>query len=204
MKGFKKLFVMIALAGSSLFVSTPCADASIAGDAALLAQQIAQFFQDFNFDLEKWQDVSRRLNEVKKLSRVLNNGSQAWTSVNNIINTSQQIVRCGEKIESYNRFLKRQSTAFRIERCHDIYIAFMRRSGNLYDEIQKTLKQFASLTDLKPLEMIQAVDAATTSFSETVTGMSDIATNSCVELCYSTVQDEIVDQNASLFGMNWL
>lgn len=192
---------MLAVATTSLFVSTPCADATAAGDAALLAQQIAQFIQDLGFDAAKWKDVERRLKEVRDIAKTISKGTQAYSSVNNIFNASRQIIRTGKTLESYREYLLDFGDNFKIERAHYIYKSFMRKTSNVFDEVQKTIKSFDKLTDLKPLELLQAVDDATSTVSVVIRDLGADAKADTAELCYDAAMDEVQEQNRKFYSL---
>ena len=201
MKGMKKFIVMVAVALSSLFISTPCADATAAGDAALLAQQIAQFIQDLGFDSAKWRDVEKRLKEVRDIYKTISKGTQAYSSVNNILNASKQIVRTGKTLDSYREYLIEFGDNFKIERSYYIYKRFMRQTTNLFEEVEKTIRSFDKLTDLKPLELLSAVDDATSSLSAVVNDLGAEAKNETVNLCFNSAMDNNAEKNHKFFSL---
>lgn len=201
MKRIKKTIVMIAVAVSSLFVSTPCADATAAGDAALLAQQIAQFIQDLGFDAAKWKDVEKRLREVRDIYKTISKGTQAYSSVNNILDASKQIIRTGKTLDSYRSYLMEFGDNFKIDRCYYIYKRFMRQTGNLFEEVQKTIRSFDKLTDLKPLELLAAVDDATSTLSAVVEDLGDDAKNETVNLCFNAAMESNVENNQKFYSL---
>lgn len=201
MKCYRKFIVMIAVSMSALFISTPCADATAAGDAALLAQQLAQFIQDLGFDAAKWKDIEKRLKEVRDIARTISKGTQAYTAVNNILKASQQIIRTGKTLDTYREYLLSFGDNFKIERSYYIYKRFMRQTSNLFDEVQKTISAFDKLTDLKPLELLQAVDDATSSVSAVILDMGDDAKSETVDLCFMAAMDEVSLQNQKFYVM---
>lgn len=178
------------------------ADLFGAGDAALLAQQIAQFIQDLSLDNKKWSDIKQRLQQVDNLAKTITQGKQAYSSIHNIVKSSKQIVNTAQKLESYIDYLEDFGDNFRIDRAYTIYKSFCRRSDNLYNDITKTLKSFDSLTDLKPLEMLKAVDEATTELSESVAAMSEQSSDDMAELCQEVAVNQVVEDNQEFKRLN--
>lgn len=201
MEAIRKYVVMAMLTVGTLFVSTPCADATAAGDAALLAQQLAQFIQDLGFDTAKWKDVEKRLKEVREIARTISKGTQAYSAVNNIFKASGQIIRTGKTLENYRQYLMTFGDNFKIERAYYIYKRFMRQSGNVLDEVQKTISSFDKLTDIKPLELLQAVDDATSSVAAVVSDLGEDSKSETVDLCFNAAMDEVASQNQKFYGL---
>lgn len=189
---------------SLLMIPTRSSRADIfgAGDAALLAQQVAQFVQDFTLDDKKWSDIKQRLQQVDNIAKTITQGKQAYSSIHSIVRCAKQIVTTARCLESYIDYLEEFGDNFRIDRAHIIYKSFCRRSNNLYKDVTKTLKSFDSLTDLKPLELLKAVDEATSELSESVSDMSEGSTNDMVQLCHGVVIDQIVDDNNRFRKLN--
>lgn len=194
----------MVVAVPSLFISTPCAEATVAGDAALLAQQIAQFIQDLCFDIEKWDDVADRLKEVRKISQIISKGSQAYSSLNNLKNSMKAVIRAGQKLEGMHDYLVTYGSNFRIDRALHIYNKFMRQTANLFEEVETTIKTFDSLRDLKPLELLQAIDDATSSVAGAVGDLEENAMDDTVGLCHDTAIDLIVEQNKKVYSSSWV
>lgn len=204
MKNLRKVFVTIGLVCSMMFITPTIsrADMTGAGDAALLAQQFAQFIQDFELDEKKWTDIEARLNEVHKITSTITKGSQAYTSVHNIYKSEKQIIRTYKDFERYISYLKEFGNNFQITRAHSIYNSFMRRSKTLLDDASKTLKIFEGLHDLKPLELLNAVDGATTSVSESVTEMRASSTEEVATICHEAAMEQVVEENQKFKKLN--
>lgn len=206
MKGLKKYVLMLSLTGASLFVSTPCAEAQwyveAAMEAALLAQQIAQFLGDLSYDIEKWSDVERRLKELWNISKTISNGVQAFSSVNNVIKASEQITRTAKSIESYQKYLLTFGDSFKIERSYYIYKRFLRQTTNIFDEVQRTIKSFDRLRDAKPLQYLRAVDNCTSELAVVVMDLGEDSKSETVELCFSAAMDEVAAQNQTFYQLN--
>ena len=203
MIGLKKYLLMLTLTGSLLCVSTPCVKAQwyaeAAAEAALLAQQIAHFLQDWGFDMEKWNDVEKKLREVRDIAKTVSKGSQAFTAVNNIIKASQQIINTGKTIESYQKYLLAFGDNFKIERSYYIYKRFMRQTTMIFNEVEKTIKSFDSLRDTKPLKYLQAVDNATSEVTSVIIDMGADAKNETVDLCFTAALEETAAQNQEFY-----
>ena len=71
MKKFTHKVAILLIALFSLTPSPSNADIFGAGDAALLAQQIAQFLQDLALDNKKWQDIRNRLKQVDDVAKTI-------------------------------------------------------------------------------------------------------------------------------------
>lgn len=203
MSRLKKCFLMFSVSMSMLLVSTPCAEAQwyaeAAAEAALLAQQIAQFLQDLGFDSEKWHDVEKRIREVRDIAKTVSGGKQAYTSVNNILKASEQIIRTGRTIESYQQYLLSFGDNFKIERSYYIYKRFMRQTTNLFDEVEKTIKSFDRLRDTKPLQYLRSVDEATSAVMSVVLDLGIEAKDETVDLCFMAALDEVSLQNQKFY-----
>ena len=80
----------------------------------------------------------------------------------------------------------------------------MRQTANLFDEVEKTIKHFDNLRDLKPLELLQAIDEATSSVADAIATMEEEATEDTVGLCHDTAIDMVVEQNKKVYSSSWI
>ena len=184
--------------------------AEAAADAALLAQQIAQFLNDWDFDVAKWKDYADKFKELEKIVNTLEDGSRVYSTVHQMGVTLKHIERVGRDAENYINYLEKYSTNFRVDRAYSIYKGFNRRTSNLYKEISKTVESiydFANKsgdqsTSVSPIKMLNAVNEALEEFSNSVSEDSDRVKGELADLCLQTSIDESCEQNKEFLQLN--
>lgn len=209
---FKKIILVAVTAIPLSLIPVNCAKASVAGDVALLAQQIAQFLNDWDFDTNKWKDYADKFKQLERITNTIANGSQAYSTIKSIGKTVKMIERVGRDAESYINYLEKYSSNFRIDRAYSIYKGFNSRTSRLYKDISKTIENIASYsvkgsgdhsTSVTPLEILKATDEALDEFAGVISQESDITKDALANICIQTSIDESCDQNREFLEMGW-
>lgn len=212
MKSISKFFVATVAGFMLMFTPTHCAKASLIGDAALLAQQVAQFLNDFSFDNAKWADFANKFKQLGKIVKVISNGSQAYSTMRSIEKSVKLITSTGEDCYRFISYLEKYSTNFRVDRAYNIYNGFNRLSSSLYSDISKTLTSFLDLTKqsgsqsstgFSPLEYVKAVDEVLAEFSGSLVESVDETKLALVDMCVKTSVDNSCSDNADFFETKW-
>lgn len=218
MRILKKALMSTAVAIPLLFLPCNRADAffrlaaEAAADAALLAQQIAQFFQDFDMDLKKWEDYADKFKELQRMAKIFDTGSQAYTTINSMSKTVKLITRCGRDAERYITYLEKNSTNFRIDKAYSIYQGYNRRTAALCTDFSNTLKNLSeyakamsksSSPSVTPTEVLSSVNETLDQFTCVITDESDKTRSQLKELCLQTSIDESCKDNADFLEMNF-
>lgn len=175
MKKFTHKVAILLIALFSLTPSPSNADIFGAGDAALLAQQIAQFLQDLALDNKKWQDIRNRLKQVDDVAKTITKGKNGYTSIKNIVSATDNTLHTLREIDWYIEYLTEFSDNFSINRAHYIYKDFVSRSNAIIKEVGVTIKSFDYITDVKPLELLDAMDKVTKQTSNQIAKESSTA-----------------------------
>lgn len=218
MRVLKKALKISLVAISLIFLPCNRAEAffrlaaEAAADAALLAQQIAQFFQDFDMDLKKWEDFADKFKQLEKMSKVFDNGSQAYTTINSMSKTVKLITRCGRDAERYITYLEKNSTNFRVDRAYSIYQGYNRRTASLckdFSNVLKNLSEYAnamgksSSPSVTPTELLSSVSETLDQFTCVITDESDKTREMLKDLCLQTSIDESCKENAEFLEMKF-
>lgn len=211
MKRLRKAFMVFAISIPLTLVPTNCAKATIAGDVALLAQQIAQFLNDWDFDLAKWKDYADKFKQLEKIANTIAEGSQAYSTIKSMGKTIKMIERCGRDAKNYITYLEKFGSNFRIDRAYSIYTGFNRRTSTLYTDITKTIENITSYatkfgdqsTSVSPVEMLKACDEALDEFAGVIVQSSDETKSQLGQLCLQTSIDESCESNAEFLELGW-
>ena len=203
--------MVFAVAIPLTLVPTNCAKATIAGDVALLAQQICQFLNDIDIDVAKWKDYAEKFKKLEKIAKTIAEGSQAYSTIKSMTKTIKLIERCGRDAVNYINYLEKFSSNFRIDKAYSIYKGFNRRTSTLYSDITKTIENITSYakksgdesTSVSPVEMLKACDEALDEFAGVIVQNSDETRSRLGGLCLQTSIDDSCQSNADFLELGW-
>lgn len=149
MRKLTKIFVAMLLTIVGLCYTPKPAKADMFGvsDLALLGQQIAQFFQDFDISkladsnfAELIHDIQKKSNQVKKIVNIFNNGQQGFATFNNIVNCIKSVDRTMRYLDSYVSYIGNIGDNFELDRCYYIYRQFNRKTNTVLTSLNKSIK----------------------------------------------------------------
>ena len=188
------LILCLSLLGSGAYT---CRAQFVVSDPLHMGATFGQVAQDLSFDVLKWQDIYDKIRELEELNNLLNLGRTAYSSVNDILKISKRITRTGIKLENYVKYLMSlDDDSFRIDRADFTYRQFMRKTKNLYHEVEKTIASLKGFLDnATPLEFLSTMDNITQQLSDNVAVMEEQALSEVAELCYEMSISEIRDAN---------
>lgn len=149
MRTLTKFLVTMSLTIAGLCYAPKPAKADLFGvtDAALLTQQILQFFQDMDIsdiaDSNFWElidDIQKKSTQVKKIVNIFNKGQQGFATFNNVMNCIKSTTRALEYMNSYINYIGNIGDNFELDRCYYIYRQFNRKTNMVLTMLNKSIK----------------------------------------------------------------
>ncbi len=180
----KKLKMFILTTVMALFgLSVPKADATILGDllnagqdAALLAQQYAQFLQDMSIHIDQKMDFIEKtmkfINETRNVYNRISDGKRALTSINSIAYSSERIIRLiGDTKQRYDNIC-RYGNASDVQKALRVLHAVQNDTKGLYYEVLGSLSDLKNLQEVTGIELLSAVSDMSDQLHNEVTRIS--------------------------------
>lgn len=104
MKIYRKIIMVIAVAIPLSLIPNKCAQATAAGDAALLGQQVTQFLNDISMDQWKLGEFTSRMEKLERIVRLIDSGSSLYNhmnDMNHILRLTEATTRRSIKFTKY-------------------------------------------------------------------------------------------------------
>ena len=204
MNALKKGMAVVFLSVAALFSSTPCAKATITGDAAILAQQILQYLNDIEMDLQQWDYIEEKVDKVAHISRIIDATSKAYTSVNSISKTIETAASFVSHSKMYYNYLATCGSNFRVLNCGRMINSFWDSTVMMEQEVVGTLNTFSNLLSSvasSPKEQADVADKVGDQFKIAVLDRMNASQMALDQYIHQTALDNAAKSNQNFLKL---
>ena len=165
-------------------------------------QQIIQHATDQNRTEWSENNITARIAELDRYSSYLMQGGQYFSCLNDI-GESWKIIRATiEELASYKSYLEVSGNEFSISSADMIYRNFADVTKELYDNLDNQIKGMRNFKQLRPLEVLEALDEMASSLAGTVISMRTESITRMADLCYQVSVSNMVESNRRFMSMD--
>lgn len=211
----KRFFVFLVSALTLAFVSVPQrSSASIGGDAALLAQQYAQYLQDAKGMLENMDNFSMILNQIElrqndllnienTFSRVMGIDPQNFEKMRKVCDANLAVIRTTRELLGYYKFIVTTGNEVQIRRAYYIYTDFQSRTKVLLNTMKTFWSVIASFRDASGTDYVANSNLVQKEYNNDVIVASNIARHAMSELTFEAMAYNEWKQNRKVAGITF-
>lgn len=178
------IVVSVTLIVGGLLCNTQSAKADLFGivdaansaeTAALLAQQIAQFGQDFALGYENvsgftsmMADIDKKVNDAQRIAQTLYKGKQTLDNINKVCQTMKKATSFARRCDSYKRYLENFGDNFNYLRVGYIVKNFNSRTMSLFNNAEDVFRSIAKLDNVSGKELFEAITKVSDELSDQI------------------------------------